>query len=147
MSNSATLIGASVLGAGTGWLVGGGTSGIVVGFVVGLLLGGAAAWLDVRLVVSLSVVVGTVAGAFIGRNIVRALCLPGTCSALEITAAVLTGIGAFIGIGLVVALVTRSFDEYHEAVARDRPPPRTGCGPDTPGEPDSEEPPASGGPS
>ena len=146
MSNFATLLGASVLGAATGWLVGGGTSGIVVGFVVGMLLGGAAAWLDVRLVVSLSVVVGTVAGAFIGRNIVRTLCLPGACPALEITAAVLTGIGAFIGIGLVVALVTRSFDEYHEAVARDRPPPRTGCGPDAPGEPDSEEPPASGDP-
>lgn len=138
MNNATMLVGAGLLGAATGWLVGGGTSGILVGLVVGLLLGAVAAKLEVRLVVALSVVVGTIAGAFIGRNVVRALCLPGSCPGLEITAAILTGIGAFIGIGLVVALVTRSFDEYYEAVARDRPPPRTGCGPDATSEPEGD---------
>lgn len=125
-----TVGGAGLLGAATGWFVGGGTPGAVIGLAVGLILGAAADRLEIRPVVALAVVVGTVAGAFIGRNVVRALCLPGTCAGLETGAAILTGIGAFIGIGLVVALVTRSFDEYNEAAAANRPPPRTGCGPD-----------------
>lgn len=133
-----TIGGAALLGAATGWLVGGGTPGAVTGLVVGLLLGIVADRLEVRPVVALAVVVGTVAGAFIGRNVVRALCLPGTCAGLEAGAAILTGIGAFIGIGLVVALVTRSFDEYHEAAAANRPPPRTGCGPDEACEPETD---------
>ena len=44
-----------------------------------------------------------------------------------VVAAVVTGLGALVGVGLVVALVTRSFDEYHEAVAANRPPPEPGC--------------------
>lgn len=75
----------------------------------------------------MSVVVGTIVGAFIGRNIVRVLCLPGSCPSLEIVAAVLGAVGAFVGVGLVVALVTRSFDEYYEAIEARRPPPEPGC--------------------
>ena len=38
--------------------------------------------------------------------------------AMESTAAMVTAIGAFIGVGLVAALVTRSFDEYREETAK-----------------------------
>jgi hypothetical protein len=56
----------------------------------------------------------------IGRSIAAALCRPGTCLGVEIVAAVLTGIGAFVGVGLIVALATRSFDEYRERPAGSR---------------------------
>ena len=59
--------------------------------------------------------VGTAAGALAGQSVVAALCRPGSCAPLEVTAAVVAGIGALIGTALVTALVTRSFDEYHEA--------------------------------
>lgn len=110
-----------------GWALGGGWFGLVTGFVIGAALGAVAAMAGVRTGVAVAVVVGTVVGAFIGRNIVRVLCLPGACPTLEIVAAVLSGVGAFLGVGLIVALVTRSFDEYHEAVEGQRPPPEPGC--------------------
>ena len=37
----------------------------------------------------------------VGRGVVKALCLPGTCVELEVVGAVVTGIGALIGVGLV----------------------------------------------
>ena len=63
----------------------------------------------------MAVFVGTAVGLLLGRNIVHVLCRPGSCVAAETTASVLLGLGAFIGVGLVAALVTRSFDEYREA--------------------------------
>ena len=57
----------------------------------------------------------------------HALCLPSECPAAESGAAIITAIGAFIGVGLVVALATRSFDEHREAIAAGRPPPTPGC--------------------
>ncbi len=80
-----------------------------------------------RSAVAVAIAAGTVAGALVGRGVVRALCLPGSCVELEVVAAVVTGIGALVGVGLVVALVVRSFDEYHEAVAANQPPPQPGC--------------------
>jgi hypothetical protein len=65
--------------------------------------------------------VGSAAGALAGQSVVAALCRPGSCAPLEVTGAVIAGIGAFIGTALVTALVTRSFDEYYEA-GRPRPP-------------------------
>ncbi len=38
-----------------------------------------------------------------------------------------TGVGAVVGVGIVVALVSRSFDEYREAIDAGRPPPEPGC--------------------
>ncbi len=83
---------------------------------------------------ALSVVLGGVIGLVLGRSIVRVLCRPTGCPAVEWTAAAATAAGAVVGIGLVVALATRSFDEYREAVAAQRPPPEPGCETDGPDE-------------
>jgi hypothetical protein len=86
-----------------------------------------------RATVALALVASLAIGAIIGQGIVHALCLPAGCVGAESVAAVVTGIGALIAMGLVVALVTRSFEEYHEAVAARRPPPEPGCESDEPG--------------
>ncbi len=72
-----------------------------------------------RPMVTLVVAVATVAGIVAGHSVVAALCRPGSCVPLEITGAAITGVGALVGTGLVVALVARSFDEYRTA---NRPP-------------------------
>jgi hypothetical protein len=97
-------------------LAGGWWAGAVPGLIVGGLVGIAAAYaiwsLGVRTVVAVPVVAGTFLGAVIGRAILRAICLPDSCVAFEVFGAVGTAVGAFVGVGLVVALVVRSFDEY-----------------------------------
>lgn len=103
--------GSGVLG---GWLVHPSAGGVIVGSVLGLGAAAAIGRLDVRPAVALPVLTGTLAGAFIGRMIVRLLCLPASCGGLEIAAAALTGIGALFGVGLVVVLVTRSFEEHRQ---------------------------------
>jgi hypothetical protein len=89
--------------------------GGVIGAAVGLAAGSVVPVLGVRLSVAAPVVIGTLAGGLLGRSIVRALCLPGSCHSAEVVAALLTGAGSLVGVGLVVALVTRSFDEYRES--------------------------------
>ena len=84
---------------------------------------------DVRPVVAIFVIVGTVTGAFVGAAIAALLCQPSSCLGAEIAAGVVTGIGALVGVGMIAALTARSFDEYQTAVAANRPPPTTGCGP------------------
>jgi NAD/NADP transhydrogenase beta subunit len=123
-----TIAGGTAAGALPGWLMGGKIGGIAGG-IVGLVLAVIATRMKVRPVVSLSVIAGTVTGAMIGNNITHALCMPALCPGIQVFAAVVTGAGAFVGVGLIVALATRSFDEYHEAAAANRPPPRTACGP------------------
>ena len=103
----------------------------IVGWIAGLLFSSSAGWTvlglalglgaglmmaraGVRPAIAPTVVVGGIVGAWIGREVVRALCLPGTCVPVEVAGATFTGIGSTIGIGLVVALVVRSFDEYRE---------------------------------
>ena len=100
---------------------------IIIGAIAGLAFGMAVVALKIRAVVALSVALGTVIGAVLGKSIVHALCLPSECAVAEGGAAVLTAIGAFIGVGLVVALATRSCDEHREAIASGRPPPTPGC--------------------
>jgi MFS family permease len=104
---------------GVPWAVAGAISGAVVGYLTGRA--------GMRPFVAIAVAAGTLGGALVGRGVVRALCLPGSCTELEVVGAIFTGVGALIGVGLVVALVTRSFDEYHDAVAANRPPPTPGC--------------------
>ena len=84
---------------------------------------------EVRPIVAVFVIVGTVTGAFVGAAIAALLCQPSSCLGIEIAAAVVTGVGAFVGVGMIAALTARSFDEYRTAVAANRPPPTTGCGP------------------
>jgi hypothetical protein len=93
----------------------GGAAGAVLGGIVGGIVGLFVARYQIRLAVAAPVVVGTLAGGLLGKSIVRALCLPGSCAGAEITAAVLTGAGSLVGVGLVVALVMRSFDEFRES--------------------------------
>lgn len=130
MSRNAALVartvGFAAIGAVAGALIGGAAwiaAGAVSSAVAGLLAGLA----GMRPFVATSVLVGTFGGILVGRGVVRALCLPGSCVGLEVTAAVISGLGALVGVGLVVALVTRSFDEYNEAIASRRPPPAPGC--------------------
>ena len=122
-----TVVAAAALGIASMLLFGAEGIWIVVGAVAGIAFGIAVAALKIRAVVALSVALGTVIGALLGKSIVHALCLPNECRAAESGAAVVTAIGAFIGVGLVVALATRSFDEHREAIAAGRPPPTPGC--------------------
>jgi hypothetical protein len=122
-----TVIATIALGIASALLFGGDGAWIIVGAGIGLAFGIAVVVLRIRAIVALSVAIGTVIGALLGKSIVRALCLPSSCPAAEGGAAVVTGVGAFIGVGLVVALATRSFDEHREAIAAGRPPPTPGC--------------------
>ncbi len=113
------------LGAAAGAIAG--VPWAIAGFAVGCAAGFAAGRSGMRPFVAIAIAAGTLGGAVVGRGVVRALCLPGSCVELEILGTVITGIGAFVGVALVVALVTRSFDEYHDAISANRAPPEPGC--------------------
>ena len=113
-------------GAVTGWLLAG-TAGAVVGAVVGIGFGIVAGRANVRPAITMTVFVGSMAGVLIGASVVETICLPDTCIAIEATAGVVAGLASLVGVGLVAALVTRSFDEYNEHVAAGAPPPAAGC--------------------
>jgi hypothetical protein len=100
-------------GAFPGWLLGG-TGGTILGVVVGGVIGVLAAHFQVRVAVAAAVTAGAVIGALIGSNVVEVICRPGSCVGLEMATAVLTGVGAFVGVGIIAALATRSFEEYRE---------------------------------
>lgn len=106
--------------AAAAWLYSSTGIAVAIGAILGVTVAVIAAWLRVRPLASLAVTAGSAVGALVGQRIVRVLCLPSECPGLEAVAAILTGIGALVGIGLVVALVIRSFDEYRTASA---PPP------------------------
>ncbi|MEA2000935.1 MAG: hypothetical protein U9N84_03485 [Actinomycetota bacterium] len=118
---------AAMIGAGIGWLIGSSPAWTTVGTIMGL---GTALMIQVyrvRPFVAITVSIGAGIGAYIGGTIVGVLCEPQGCAAFEATAATITGVGALVGIGLVVALATRSFDEYRDAAEQGRQPPTTGC--------------------
>ncbi len=116
----------ALFGAVTGWLLLG-TAGSAAGAVLGAAFGYAAARFNVRPAIAMTVFVGAMTGGLIGSSIVSTICLPNTCTALEIVAGIVTAIAAFIGVGIVAALVTRSFDEYNERVDAGLPPTGVGC--------------------
>jgi hypothetical protein len=134
----------AVFGVITGWMLARGP-GAVVGGIGGVAFGLVAGRANVRPAITMTVFVGAMAGALIGASIVETICLPDSCVAVESVAAVVAGAGSFLGVGLVAALVTRSFDEYHEAVSDGREPPSPGCEaePDA-GDPDTAEPGSTG---
>ncbi len=108
-------VGSGVLaGLVPGWLLAGPAGGLVGG-LIGAVIGILADRFAVRTAIAVSVTAGAVTGAFIGSSIVAVICRPETCLGLEVLAAILTGIGAFIGVGIIVALAARSFDEYRES--------------------------------
>ena len=126
LSDIAAAVVCTAFGALTGWLLGSTALAIVLGGV-GLAVAVGAARANVRPAITMTVFVGAMAGALVGASIVETICLPDSCVALETTAAGVSAIAAFIGVGLVAALVTRSFDEYNEHVAAGREPPSPGC--------------------
>ena len=107
---------AAAIGAGLGtlispvWAIIGGLTGLATALLISVF--------GIRPVVAVPVAVGAGIGAYVGGTIVGVLCEPEGCPAFEAFGAITTGIGALVGVGLVVALATRSFDEYRESVAR-----------------------------
>ena len=126
LSDWAAAATSAVFGAVTGVLLGS-TTLAVVGALVGFAFAVVAARFNVRPSITATVFVGTMAGVLVGASIVESICLPSTCPTLEVVGATVTGIAAFIGVGLVAALVLRSFDEYNEHVVAGTPPPTPGC--------------------
>ncbi len=116
----------AAFGGVTGSLLGG-TPFTIAGAVIGSLFAYGAARARVRPTVATTLFVGAAAGALIGSSIVQTICLPDTCVGLEVTAGIIVGLAAMIGVGMVSALVARSFDEYNESVAQGREPPTAGC--------------------
>lgn len=131
-SDVLSIIASAFFGAITGGLVGG-----MLGAVIGSAIFGILAFLgtkaNIRPAIVSTVLVGTMAGALIGSSIVQAICLPATCLPLEIAGGIVTALVSFVGVGLVAALVARSFDEYNERSEAGLPPTGVGCEvPDTP---------------
>ena len=122
---ASTIVNAA-FGAIAGWLIVG-TVGMVIGLAGGVAFGFVAARANVRPGVAMTVFVGAMTGALIGSSIVATICLPESCVPLEITAGVVTAVASFIGVGIVAALVTRSFDEYNERLETGQPPTGVGC--------------------
>jgi hypothetical protein len=117
-----------LFGAVTAWLIlGSSIVGIVLGALLGAGFGFGAATANVRPGVAMTVFVGAMTGGLIGSSVVSTICLPDTCVPLEITAGVVVAIASFIGVGIVAALVTRSFDEYNEQLDAGLPPTGVGC--------------------
>ena len=110
----------------TGSLLGG-TAAAIAGILIGSAFAYGAARARVRPAVATTVFAGASAGALIGASIVETICLPDTCVGLEISGGVVIGLASMIGVGMVAALVTRSFDEYNESVAEGEAPPDAGC--------------------
>lgn len=127
MSNALPIAGSAIVGGIAGWLVGRSLIWATIGAVVGLGIAIMIVVYRVRPLVAAPVGIGAGIGAYLGGTIVGVLCEPAGCPAFEAVAATTTGIGALVGIGLVVALATRSFDEYQQAVARGAAPPATSC--------------------
>lgn len=123
------LAGAAVVGGALGWLAESTLIWVTIGAVVGLGTAVMTVVYGVRPLVAIPVGLGAGVGAYLGGTIVGVLCEPAGCPAFEAAAATTTGIGALVGIGLVVALATRSFDEYQESQQRGVAPPTSSCGP------------------
>lgn len=119
---------AGLIGATAGWFVDQTVAWLLVGAVTGCGTAGMITFAGVRPVVAIPVGIGAGVGAYLGGRIVGVLCEPTGCPVFETGAALLTGVGALVGIGLVVALATRSFDEYRESTARREAKPSPGDG-------------------
>ena len=118
----------ALFGSVTAWLIfGSSIGGIALGAFLGAGFGWIAARAHVRPGVATTVFVGSMTGALIGSSVVSTICLPATCVPLEVTAGVVTAIASFVGVGIVAALVTRSFDEYNEQLDAGLPPTGVGC--------------------
>lgn len=126
LSDVAATVVTTAFGIITGWLVAG-VPTAVIGAILGVAIGVGAGWANVRPSITMTVFVGAMTGVLIGASIVETICLPESCVGLELAAGAVLGAASFVGVGLVAALVTRSFDEYRESVDAGQPPPTPGC--------------------
>jgi hypothetical protein len=104
-----------------------GQTGAIIGAILGGLFAFGAARANVRPLIAVTTFAGAAAGALIGASVVETICLPDTCPAYEFTGALVLGLASIVGVGLVAALVARSFDEYNESVIKGEDPPGPGC--------------------
>ena len=116
-SDTAAIVASVILGAIAGRFIAGQT-GTVVGAIIGGLFAFGAAKVNVRPLITVTTFAGASAGALIGASVVETICLPDSCPVYEFTGAVVLGLASIIGVGLVAALVARSFDEYNEDLER-----------------------------
>ena len=125
-SDIAATVVTTLFGIITGFLVAGGPTA-VVGALLGAGIGIVAGRANVRPAITMTVFVGAMTGVLVGASIVETICLPGSCVGLELVSGAVVGAASFVGVGLVAALVTRSFEEYRDSVDEGRPPPTPGC--------------------
>ncbi len=121
-----SILSSTIFGAIAGWFIAG-LGGAITGGILGASFAWVAARARIRPLIATTVFVGAAAGALIGSSIIETICLPDTCVAVEVSGALIVGLASLIGVGLVAALVTKSFDEYNEAVETGRPVPEVGC--------------------
>ena len=122
----ASIIASALFGAIAGWFILD-LTGAISGAILGVGFAFFAARARVRPLIATTSFVGAATGALIGSSIIETICLPATCTAYEVGGGLVIGLASLVGVGLVAALVTRSFDEYNEAVVEGRPPPEPGC--------------------
>ncbi len=134
----AWLLAALAIGGALGWLAESTLVWVTIGAIVGLGTAVMTVVFAVRPLVAIPVGFGAGIGAYLGGTIVGVLCEPAGCAAFEAVAATTTGLGALVGIGLVVALATRSFDEYQESQQRGAAPPTSTCSPEDSGDAEDE---------
>ncbi|MEN8041690.1 MAG: hypothetical protein ABFR95_09325 [Actinomycetota bacterium] len=125
-SDILTIITTVLFGAITGWLVDGVAWAVVFGVVSGIIAFFALR-ANIRPGIVATVLVATMAGGLIGASIVEAICLPSACPAIEAAGGAISAVLSFIGVGIVAALVARSFDEHDERTAAGLPPTGVGC--------------------
>jgi hypothetical protein len=110
-----------VAAGGLGGALTGGVAGGVILSIVGIGLAALIVVAQVRWLVALPVIAGVTVGAVVGWSIPHRRCAPDGCVVIEVLAGFVTALGALVGVGLVVALAVRSFDEHRQAAAA--PPP------------------------
>ena len=121
---SATTILAAGVGGG---LILGDTITVVGDVITSITLTITTMILQIKPLVTIDIAINTITNLFIRTTIIHVLYLPNTCTGLEAFGGTVTAGGAIVGVGVVVALATRSFDEYHKTVEAGRPPPEPGC--------------------
>jgi hypothetical protein len=126
-SDIAIAVAALLAAFGVGTVFGGSSMAWLIALVLFASMAVVMVQTKMRAVVAVPVLLGGFVGVLAGTATVQAMCLPGTCEAIANTAGIVTGIGGIVGVGLVVALTVRSFDEYRTAIAAGRPPPTVGC--------------------
>jgi hypothetical protein len=118
VDDTVAVVSSALFGTVTGWLIADMAGAVILGAVSAMV-----AFLGVRARIRpgviVSVLVGSMAGGLIGSSVVEAICLPSSCQSLEIAGGLITAGLSFVGIGLVAALVARSFDEYNERLITD----------------------------